>query len=728
MKPKQFLIIFITLFVLLFPKNQSFSQAWQWQNPLPQGNALECVDYVDSLHGWFGTAGGTILYTSDGGKTWEIQYPGYSGVVYYAIDFINQKEGWAAGGQSQNVIIHTKNGGANWEAQHIDSIGMDERYIYFLDENYGWATGTYMEGGIKEILRTRDGGKTWESYRSGTKYDIKSIAFLDSLRGFACPYWGDLLTTVDGGVTWTGDSTIDCGCKQIVPIDSTTAWIVVGFDYQLWKTINKGDNWILNKQFSSRTIIEDLFFLSSARGWFCTGEDTENIYTTTDSGNTWTILREDIFLSEILFFDELNGWGLPYSYHNLLKTTDGGISWNDQSTSFRENCFLYGVDFIDDRIGWTVGYKGLIAKTIDGGENWFVQESGTETWLNDVFALDNERVWVVGWGGIILKTDDGGDNWEIQHYSFGSETAHRAVVFADSLNGWIVGEIPSERGWILHTVDGGDTWIEQTPDSIPGYSSITFINKNEGWAICGAKSYNYGAIYHTIDGGDNWVTQLGNLPCCLRAIHFIDENTGWATSGGEVFHTNDGGETWIINETDVSILEMSFIDAQHGWLTEIKGGVLFTDDGGETFTRQETWNTNTLQDIDFFDLQHGWAVGARGAILHTNNGGISFFEQSTPFNIPSKLILYPNYPNPFNSVTIITFSIPKASQVKTEVYDLTGRRVAVLCDRHYPAGTYSVQFDGSALASGIYILRSRMASIENPDKPQVFTRKMMLMK
>jgi len=90
--------------------------------------------------------------------------------------------------------------------------------------------------------------------------------------------------------------------------------------------------------------------------------------------------------------------------------------------------------------------------------------------------------------------------------------------------------------------------------------------------------------------------------------------------------------------------------------------------------------------------------------------------------------LYQNYPNPYNIVTTIIFSLPEVSQVKTEVYDLTGRRVAVLCDRHYPAGTYSVQFDGSALASGIYILRSRMASIENPDKPQVFTRKMMLMK
>ena len=460
MKHEKSLRILSFLFSSILLTNLCLSQSWQWQNPLPQGNALECVDFVDSLHGWFGTVGGTILHTSDGGKTWEIQYPGHSGVAYYAVDFINQKEGWAAGGQSINVIIHTTDGGATWETQHIDSIGMDKRSIYFLDENYGWATGTYMEDWKKEILRTRDGGKTWESYSSGTKRKIQSVAFIDSLRGFACPYWGNLLKTVDGGVTWTGDSTIDCGCKEIVSIDSTTAWMVVEYNCQLWKTIDKGNSWILYKELPSGTIIEDLFFLSSSMGWFCTQEDggfSGSIYTTANSGSTWTIVNEDRFLTRIIFLDDLNGWGLPYRYHNLLKTTDGGISWDDQSTSFRENSFLYGVDFIDDKVGWVVGYKGLIAKTIDGGENWFVQESGTETWLNDVFALDNRRVWVVGWGGVILKTNDGGENWEIKHYSFGSETAHRAVVFADSLNGWIVGEIPLVRGWILHTEDGGDT-------------------------------------------------------------------------------------------------------------------------------------------------------------------------------------------------------------------------------------------------------------------------------
>jgi len=123
-----------------------------------------------------------------------------------------------------------------------------------------------------------------------------------------------------------------------------------------------------------------------------------------------------------------------------------------------------------------------------------------------------------------------------------------------------------------------------------------------------------------------------------------------------------------------------------------------------------------------------WQI-AEGIWEQDNTGKPSPPPEDQPvISTPDEFAFSTNYPNPFNPITTITFSLPEASHVRTEVYDLTGRCVAVLCDHHYPAGTYSVHFDGSALASGIYILRSRMTSVENPEKSQVFTRKMMLMK
>lgn len=90
-------------------------------------------------------------------------------------------------------------------------------------------------------------------------------------------------------------------------------------------------------------------------------------------------------------------------------------------------------------------------------------------------------------------------------------------------------------------------------------------------------------------------------------------------------------------------------------------------------------------------------------------------------NIPGTYKLAQNYPNPFNPVTNISYSIPKAGNVKLAVYDVLGREIASLVNEYKTAGNYSVNFNAENLASGIYVYR-----IESGD----FTaaKKMMLVK
>lgn len=90
-------------------------------------------------------------------------------------------------------------------------------------------------------------------------------------------------------------------------------------------------------------------------------------------------------------------------------------------------------------------------------------------------------------------------------------------------------------------------------------------------------------------------------------------------------------------------------------------------------------------------------------------------------NAPHKFVLYQNYPNPFNPVTNIIFDLPMVSNVKITVYDITGKQVSVLLDERKDVGTYSVAFDGTNLASGIYFYR-----IEAGDF--IDTKKMVLVK
>jgi hypothetical protein len=61
-----------------------------------------------------------------------------------------------------------------------------------------------------------------------------------------------------------------------------------------------------------------------------------------------------------------------------------------------------------------------------------------------------------------------------------------------------------------------------------------------------------------------------------------------------------------------------------------------------------------------------------------------------------------NYPNPFNGFTTIEFTLPKAERVTIKVYSVTGTLVNILTDKNYPAGTHSVQWNGSSLPAGYY--------------------------
>jgi Secretion system C-terminal sorting domain len=70
---------------------------------------------------------------------------------------------------------------------------------------------------------------------------------------------------------------------------------------------------------------------------------------------------------------------------------------------------------------------------------------------------------------------------------------------------------------------------------------------------------------------------------------------------------------------------------------------------------------------------------------------------------PVSFTLEQNFPNPFNPVTTIRFTLTAAGRTTLTVYDILGKEVSTITDEQLPAGSYSVNFDGSHLASGTYI-------------------------
>lgn len=73
--------------------------------------------------------------------------------------------------------------------------------------------------------------------------------------------------------------------------------------------------------------------------------------------------------------------------------------------------------------------------------------------------------------------------------------------------------------------------------------------------------------------------------------------------------------------------------------------------------------------------------------------------------MPEGFLLSQNFPNPFNAVTSISFTLPEELFVTIKIYRITGKKVATLTSDIFLAGTHSVEWDASDYASSIYLYR-----------------------
>jgi len=105
-------------------------------------------------------------------------------------------------------------------------------------------------------------------------------------------------------------------------------------------------------------------------------------------------------------------------------------------------------------------------------------------------------------------------------------------------------------------------------------------------------------------------------------------------------------------------------------------------------------------------------IGASSNAVNIHDAGFWYpagnFLTSIEFmsnQLPEAFCLRQNYPNPFNPTTAICYQLPAISQVDLSIYNTLGQKVATLVSENQPAGYYTVHWDASGLASGVYFYR-----------------------
>jgi photosystem II stability/assembly factor-like uncharacterized protein len=229
----------------------------------PMPNLLS-VHFIDARNGWAVGRNATLMKTSDGGNEWIkvdsmeklIGLPVESTSYTYGfrdIHFVDAQHGWLVGnfyGRARSNIggvFMTEDGGATWkrvpitiQTQHASGRFTPGVFhsVRFSDNNLGSVTGEMYdgEGRFFFALHTRDGGKTWEQYRTASRA-VHNTQFLDSSNGWSAAF---------------------------APREGEAEAVV--YDTTLMRTDNGGMSW-RNDFIAKGRRIRGVFFLSPTRGW-----------------------------------------------------------------------------------------------------------------------------------------------------------------------------------------------------------------------------------------------------------------------------------------------------------------------------------------------------------------------------------------------------------------------------------------------------------------------------
>ena len=592
------------------------------------GNAVDIVPGQDFTE----DAESLIIHTNNGGETWHKQSSGVFNKPLRNVYFRSALEGWCLG--ESGTLIHTTDAGKTW--QHIETDTENNLHDIFIGSVTGWVVGDWGT-----LLKTTDGGKTFTKVDASIfgRKSLKGVHFVDENQGWIITYntpsstgstgdpqvqkrenAGYIYRTTDGGASWKVQFTTEQALFNLYFIDKETGW-VVGDQRSIFATTDSGETW------------EFITHGSNQRHKSSYGQPE---YLGNEPLHTFT-------LYDIDFTDSQNGW-IVGDLGVILRTSSGGKEkWKHQRGGPRfhnsADAVLLGVDFVSKQLGWAVGENGTILHTRNGGVTWESQSSPSHL-LVDVCAVSSKEGYVVGDRGAILRTNDGGSVWDAQDSR--TTECFGATYFVSPQKGWAV----AEAGVVLHTTNGGSLWQRQVSGTTQELLAVFFVDEETGWCVGSG-----GEIIHTENGGKTWQPQKSGTTWNLFDVHFTSKQRGWAVGmSGTILSTVDGGANWhlaSISRSHSSFLldAVTFVTANKGWVVGLDlrslgmdGLILHTENGGRTWQRQESHTANFLDDVFFVSETEGWIVGKEGLVLHTKDSGQNWRPQRTDTRTDLKAI------------------------------------------------------------------------------------------
>lgn len=430
------------------------------------------------------------------------------------------------------------------------------------------------------------------------------------------------------------------------------------------------------------------FLVSCYRG----GTSTYRIYKTTDNGQTWTTVRDNLTFSF---------YGIPM----------------DQDPSHPDTVYMMD--------------NANFYRTPDFGETWqlLTSNTGTVGAPCDIETFPDTSIILIGDNTKgILRSTDYGMTWT-QVYTTSGEIPTIDVDFNRKGVAWATKF--SGGNQVVRTTNYGATW-----DIIANFGTSTWgvsiHPTNPDYVAVG--TWSGSNVFITKDFGSTWIQTT--LPASNYAVHVIDTMN--------VFAGQSGGFYKLTSPYFVPVEFHSFTaNAVNNVVTLDWQTATETNNYG--FEIQRSINNNDFETIHFiqgagtttdkrsysysFDEKYFGTIEYR--LKQIDYDGTTAYSNVVLVDItsPNSFELIQNFPNPFNPTTTIQFQISSAGSVNLRLYDVLGNKIAdLISNENYQPGVHSFFFDSNRynLSSGIYFYKLEVVEVNNINYSA--TKKLVLMK
>lgn len=266
-----------------------------------------------------------------------------------------------------------------------------------------------------------------ESHTSARLNNIKFVNGIGVIAGGEKYLSAEILTSADGGNTWTHTTNPDAGKGMYGLGTSPSNKIYLsGFDGKVISTGTSFTAWAVHQVPDWRYYVALTF-----------PTDETGILVATAAQENGTIVRVN-------------------NNFQIIDTTSYGFGLND-------------VAFTSASTGYIAAY-GVVLKTTDTGRTWQLLNVKHDN-FKSVYCIDADNIWVCGAEGSIYHSADAGNTWKrSRNGGLLTQEKYRLndIVFKDNANGWAVGE----KGLVIATRDGGKTWNKYNPITESAFLSV----------------------------------------------------------------------------------------------------------------------------------------------------------------------------------------------------------------------------------------------------------------